>query len=166
MDCEQVKNSFKHVGNSIINLFFMYVMQYTITVCYADRAWRETISLNCTEWLHENAFEILLFTYRMGMFLSRTSIQWFIFPWVSLLTAMQAALFILWTFVAIYPSWIGFNYQIVIMLLVGLVGGCSYSNCMYIVQECKTLNKNQKEVTLSTALILYEGGILLAAIIS
>ena len=79
---------------------------------------------------------------------------------------MQVNLFIMWTFIAIYPSWIGFNYQIVIMLLVGLVGGCTYSNCMYIVQECKTLNKNQKEVTVSIALIFIEGGILVAAMIS
>ena len=150
----------------MINLFCVYVLEYIITSCWADRAWRKDLPPTDKNWLHKNAYKILYTTYQIGVFFSRTSIQCFRFPWVSLLTITQSALFIVWTFIAIYPSWMEIYYQIILMLLVGFMGGCSYSNCMYYVLECKTLSKNQKEVTINIGSMFYDGGILTATLIS
>ena len=84
----------------------MYVMQYLIITCYADRAWREILPDNETNWFHKNAYKILFNIYQIGIFLGRASIQLFKIPRVSLLSAIQVALLIMWTVIAIYPSWI------------------------------------------------------------
>merc|ERR1711957_124696 len=101
-----------------------------------------------------------------GVFFSRTSIQFFRVPWVTALTILQAIFFVLWMFIAIYPSWIGIFWQIPLMLFVGCMGGCSYSNCMYYILECETLDKAQKEVTINIGSMFYDSGILVATLIS
>ena len=166
IDCEQLKNAFKHVGKFMINMFAVYVLEYIITTGWADRAWRADISPTDKNWFHQNAYKVLYTTYQIGVFCSRTSIQCFRFPWVTLLTLLQAVFFMLWMFIAIYPDWLEIYYQIILMLFVGCMGGCSYSNCMYYVLECKTLSKNQKEVTINIGSMFYDGGILMATITS
>jgi len=76
------------------------------------------------------------------------------------LTILQAVFFVIWTFIAVFPNWIGIYWQIPLMLFVGFMGGCSYSNCMYYVLECDTLDKEQKEVTINIGSMFYDGGIL------
>ena len=166
IDCKQIKNSFEHVGTFMIILFCMYLNQYVIITCYADRAWRETSPETDSNWIHKNAYKVLFNIYQIGIFFGRASIELFKIPRVSLLSAIQVALFIMWTIIAIYPSWIEIQYQMVLMLLVGLVGGLVYVNCMYYVQECKALNKNQKEVTMSMNFMFKYCGTLLGSLIS
>lgn len=58
IDCEQIRNSLKHVGNFITNLFFVYLLEYMIIVCWADRIWRKKLLPTETHFLHKNAFTV------------------------------------------------------------------------------------------------------------
>ena len=149
-----------------MNLFCMQIMQYIIITCFADRAWRHTLPKLETSFFHKNAYKILYTTYQIGIFFSRTSIQCFKIPQVWILTTIQQVLFIVWTFIAIYPSKFEFYCQTFLMLLVGLLGGFSYSNCLYAILDCKTLTINQKEVTITICSVFYDNGIFIATLIS
>lgn len=80
LSCAELKNAFKHVGKFMINLTFVYVFEYIIITCWADRAWRQKLPDTDHNWFHRNAYTSLLTTYQIGVFFSRTSIQFFRFP--------------------------------------------------------------------------------------
>ena len=143
----------------------MYFLEYVCTTCWADRAWRN-YEKGTGNWFEDDSYAVLSFTYQVGVFFSRTSIQCFRFPWVTALTIAQAVFFLLWMFVAIWPGWMNIWFQIVLMLFVGFMGGCSYSNCMYYVLESPDLTKRQKEVTINIGSMFYDAGVFIAAVSS
>lgn len=89
----------------------------------------------------------------------------FYFPRVTILTIIQFCNFIVWAFIALYQIF-GIYGQIGAILVVGLMGGCSYSNCMYQILNNEKLTRTQKEVAITIALIYNDIGILLSAIFS
>lgn len=163
---EAMKMSFAKVGVFIGNLTAVYWLEYIITTGWSDRAWRKGVEFDEDNFFDANAYVVLATTYQIGVFISRTSVQFFRFPWVTVLTLFQVVNFILFAFVAFYPGeqFMPIWGQIIVMLWTGLMGGCSYSNCMYYVLNSDKLDKKEKEVTINIGSMCYDTGIFLAGI--
>lgn len=84
---------------------------------------------------------------------------------MTILTVIQFCNFIIFTLVGLYQIF-GIGLQIALMLMVGMMGGCSYSNCLYQILSDVKLTKTQKELTLAIALLYNDFGILFASIFS
>jgi len=137
-----------------------------IQTCFSDRAWRKKLPASNTSWWDQSAYKVLAFVYQLGVFISRTSVQCFRFPWVSVLTGIQFVMFVLWMFAAIYTTFLNIWIQMGLMFVVGCMGGCSYSNCMYYVLQSPSLTKDKKEVTINISSMFYDAGIFLASILA
>lgn len=113
--------------------------------------------------MHENGFVILNFSYQIGGLLGRSSFHLYRFPRVDILTIIQFLCFCILGSVA-YFRWLAIGYQMGLMFTIGLVGGFSYVNCMYLVLEDKNLNKSQKELAINVCGFISEFTVTLAAI--
>jgi battenin len=164
--CGALRNTFQKVGVFIVNLTMVYWLEYVCLNSWADRTWRTGVYT--TNWIETNSYAVLSLTYQVGVFLSRTSVQFFRFKWVTVLTAIQFVNFVLWTIAAYYPGtqFLPMWTQIVLIFWVGLMGGCSYSNCMYFVLNSEKLDKKEKEVTINIGSMFYDTGIFLAGVSS
>ena len=96
------------------------------------------------------------------MFISRSSFYFFKFTKVWILTYFQILNFFVFFSIA-YWKWIEIYYQIPIMIFVGLMGGCSYVNCMFMVLDNKSLSKSQKELAVNVCAFFVDIGIVSAA---
>jgi battenin len=114
------------------------------------------------DFWHVNAYVLLSFSYQLGVFVSRSSFYFFKFTKVWILTYFQVVNFIVFFTIA-YWKWIEIYYQIPIMIFVGLMGGCSYVNCMYMILENKQLSKSQKELAVNVCSFFVDIGIVSAA---
>lgn len=115
--------------------------------------------------MQQNAYVILMFIYQVGVFVSRSSLICFRIRRVEVLTLLQSVNFVIFATIA-KAKWLQLEYQFVLMFWIGLMGGCSYVNCFYLLIENKKLPISQKEVAVNLVTSLVEGNILLASILS
>lgn len=115
------------------------------------------------DWWEEKAFVLLSVSYQVGVFISRSSLYLFRVKDVHILTVLQTINFGIFFSIA-YWKWMSIFVQIPLMVWVGLMGGCSYVNCYYIILESKALSRRQKELAVNVAAFFNELGILLAAL--
>ena len=157
---EAVRTVMRVVGQPILNLGLVYFLQYSCTTSFAERAHRHS-SLSGDFW-HRNAFVLLSFSYQLGVFVSRSSLHFFKFSNVRIITSAQVLNFLLFFSVAKW-QWMGIMYQIPLMLSVGITGGFSYVNCLYLVLENKSLRQTHKELAINICGLAIEVGTLAAA---
>lgn len=82
------------------------------------------------------------------------------------MTALQLINYIFWLFNTIYLFVENFYVLFVIMIWVGLMGGASFVNVMYLILESPKLAKTEKELALTLTSICDDIGILTASLIS
>jgi len=78
------------------------------------------------------------------------------------MTYLQAINFSIFFSIA-YWKWLSIEYQLPLMVWVGLMGGCSYVNCLYVILKSPQLSKSQKEVAINVASFFDDIGILSAS---
>ncbi len=101
-------------------------------------------------------------SYQIGVFISRSSFYFFKVRRVWIMTYLQAINFSIFFSIA-YWKWLSIEYQLPLMVWVGLMGGCSYVNCLYVILKSPQLSKSQKEVAINVASFFDDIGILSAS---
>ena len=129
----------------------VYFLEYACTTSFVERA--NPQSQNEEGFLHKNAFVLLSISYQVGVFISRSSFYFFKVRRVWIMTYLQTINFCIFFSVA-YWKWLSIEYQIPLMVWVGLMGGCSYVNCLYAILDSTQLSKSQKEVAINVASFL------------
>jgi len=105
----------------------------------------------------------LQISYQVGVLLSRGSFMFFRFRWVTLLSILQLINCTAFGTIA-YWRWLDIEYQIPLMLWVGLMGGCSFVNCIYNILSHTKLKKKDKEIVLNAAGLFIDVGVLAASV--
>ena len=127
----------------IFNCGAVYFLEYVI---------QGVFSHNCLSAekakTHRYMFSLLNLMYQIGVFISRSSISFFVFKKVWILTLFQLLFFILWLFQGLY-HFMGMPFLISTMIIVGLFGGCSYVNIFHLIMNSQTLSTKQKEMVTS-----------------
>lgn len=115
--------------------------------------------------MEQNAYVILMFIYQVGVFISRSSLFCFRINKVGILTFFQFVNFVLYATIAKW-KWLQIEFQFILMFWIGLMGGCSYVNCFYLLIQNKKLPISQKEVAVNLVTSLVEVNILMSSILS
>jgi battenin len=90
-------------------------------------------------------FPLFNLCYQFGVFLSRSSLSLFQFPYITLLSFIQLLNFSFWIvqcFIHIVP----FIGLIFCMIFVGLIGGASYANIFYMIINDDMLYHKEREI--------------------
>lgn len=112
---------------------------------------------------YSKAYVVLGFCYQFGVLISRSSLYFFKVKKVWILTTLQIFNFVLWLFIALF-KFVNIYVQFVLMIWVGLMGGCSYVNVMYLILEDPAITKNEKELAVNLCTVTNDTGILISAI--
>ena len=113
-----------------------------------------------------NAFVIFNFCYQIGVFLSRSSLACFKVKRVWIITLLQLFNFVF--FMANSFNYLCRNIYILfsVMICVGLMGGSSFVNVIYLLKNTKLLKRTEKELALNLLSCFDDAGILMASILS
>ena len=104
--------------------------------------------------------------YQVGVFISRSSLQYVKIKKIWMLSFFQAINFV-FLFLNTRFMWIDSLYILCpLFIWVGLMGGAAYVNVMHQILERKTLKKSEKEAAIAVSLIFNDVGVLLSAIFS
>ena len=93
-------------------------------------------------------YSLLNLMYQVGVFISRSSLALFKFPWVGWLTLFQLCFFAMWATQPFF-YWMPFAVEIIFMICVGLFGGCSYVNSFNLIMNDPHLRTKEKEMVTS-----------------
>ncbi|EER08755.1 Protein btn1, putative, partial [Perkinsus marinus ATCC 50983] len=140
LSISSIKVALAMAGGIIINLTAVYFLEYWILTGFLDRA---SVGLPAdASSFARSTVRFCNISYNTGVLISRASVTWVQIKRVWIPTLLQLVLVIFWALeaslhfirdgVAAYSTmtWI----YICIMLIVGLMGGASYSNCMFLFQ--------------------------------
>ena len=93
-------------------------------------------------------YPLLNLMYQIGVFISRSSLSLFKFPWVGWLTLCQLVFFAMWATQPFF-YWMPLGVMIFFMICVGLFGGCSYVNSFHLIMTDTHLTTKEKEMVTS-----------------
>lgn len=112
----------------------------------------------------KNGFIIFAFCYQFGVLISRSSLDLIKVKRVEIVTLLQLINFIFWFINTQYFFLQNYFVMFAWMVFIGLMGGCSYVNVMYLIIHSNRLKKNQKELSVMLCSIFNDFGILSASI--
>jgi len=144
-------------GSIMFNLVAVYCLEYTIWPGLADR---ETLCAGKV-W-----YTTMWMSYNVGVTLSRFSVSVFRIKRVWLLTLFQLCNVIGW-FIEVYtgatrhafPDSHGYYIMAVWMVLVGLCGGATYGNCMYLFNTQAGIPEGLRELGVNLGFLMSNIGI-------
>lgn len=126
----------------MFNCGAVYFLEYVIQSAYVHCA--QDPSKPTKSYL----YALLNLMYQIGVFISRSSLALFKFPWVGVLTLCQAVFFGIWATQPFF-YWMPLWAMIVFMIFVGLFGGCSYVNSFHLIMTNEKLTTKEKEMVTS-----------------
>lgn len=97
----------------------------------SGRRHRRSDEQHSTDFWYANIYAILAFSYQLGVFVSRSSLQLIKIRHVEILTVLQAANMVLWIVDDQY-KFLPVGALVPLMVFVGLLGGASYVNVFYL----------------------------------
>eukprot|EP01016_Furgasonia_blochmanni_P017808 TRINITY_DN2047_c0_g1_i19.p1 TRINITY_DN2047_c0_g1~~TRINITY_DN2047_c0_g1_i19.p1 ORF type:complete len:561 (-),score=83.75 TRINITY_DN2047_c0_g1_i19:239-1876(-) len=153
-----------------LSLTSVYFLEYACLTSFIERAHPKKVdNLNPDlPFAQRNAFVILNFCYQIGVLISRSSLHYVKIKKVGVLTLLQLVNFFIWFFIAWQKVKYGTDYnvypQFALMVWVGVMGGASYVNVMYLLLSHPKLRKEQKELSLNVTAFFNDIGILSASI--
>jgi len=159
---ENMRAAVKASGIIMFNLVAVYCLEYLIYPGLADR---ETL---CADKKWYTAFWM---AYNVGVSISRLSVSWFRIRRVWLLTVFQFVNVVGWT-TEVYTGTIRgglhesgvYPLMTAWMVLVGLCGGATYSNCMYLFSSQEGIPSNLRELGINLGFVMSNIGITLATL--
>ena len=111
-------------------------------------------------------YVILNNCYQIGVFMSRSSLQFFKIQRIYILSIFQCINFV---FLFVNTQYLFVESLFILcplLIWVGFMGGASYVNVMHNLLDLKTLQKSEKEAALALSLMFNDTGVLLASIFS
>jgi len=149
-------------GGIMFNLIAVYFLEYLIFPGLDDR---ETLCAS-KQW-----YMIMWMCYNVGVTASRFSVALFRIRRVWVLTALQLINVAGWTLEVftgavrdVLPHEGGLHFMAAWMVLVGLCGGASYSNCMYLFNNQQGIPDSLRELGINLGLLMSRAGIALAIV--
>ena len=168
-DINQVltKDLFKRLWPSIsylaANLGMVYFLEYTIIMIFADKATDK--DSKSSDPLRKNSFILLQLSYQIGVVISRSSLPVIKIRKVWIVTALQFLNFFIWAWIA-WVQTFTLGLEFLVMVWVGLMGGASYVNVLYLTLESPQIEKKDKEVSINIISICNNIGVLSATFVS
>jgi len=163
LSMENVKRLWPQISYYALNLASVYFLEYTIIIGFADQA---TLKYkDSPKPIEEHSFILLNFCYQVGVVISRSSLPIIKISRVWIVSALQLLNFIFWAWIA-YDKDFSLPLEFMIMIWVGLMGGASYVNCLYLVLESDVIEKKDKEVSINIMSICNNIGVLSATLAS
>lgn len=142
-----------------INFGSVYFLKYSTTGFLAETAGKR---LPANSIAFKYFYLIVQCIYQCGDFFSRLSLHCFKVPRLQILTLVQIALLVLWINWATVLQ-INLYSMFASVLLVGLMGGMSYVNTVYMILNDSNIPKNQKELCLNVNSMFADAGIILSS---
>jgi len=170
MNIVNVMIVFKKIGWYLSNLTAVYFLEYSVTTSFtnimATKISNNAVGDEKDNYFVKNAYVIFAFCYQFGVLISRSSLDLIHIKRVGIITVLQLINFVFWfvnaqlfflTNIYILSAW---------MIFIGLMGGASYVNVMYLILNSKRLKKNEKELAVMTTCIFCDMGVLVASILA
>ena len=151
------------------NLAFVYFFEYSITTSFGIQAVNKICANdpNCeNNFALQQAYIILNFCYQIGVFFSRSSLQFFVVERTWIVTTLQLANFMFFLLNAFYLFCDQIYVLFVLMVWVGCMGGTSYVNVIYKIQRSTKLKRTEKELAVMILMVFNDVGILSASILA
>ena len=169
LNCTTARRIIPKAGYFIFNLMAVYFFEYSIITCFADRIGKKMVILypeRANEVLIREYFAILNWCYQIGVFFSRSSLQYIKIQRVWMLTMFQAINFVFLFFDTKYMFCETLYILCPLCIWVGLMGGAAYVNIMHNLLKLDTIKKSEKEAAMVITLMFNDTGVLSAAIFS
>lgn len=157
---DKTKQAMYYSGDVMFNLVAVYCLEYFIYPGLDDR---ETLCASPT-W-----YTAMWMSYNVGVTMSRLSVGFFRIRRVWLLTAFQLINVILWT-AEVYSGVVrnglpnGLAVMTAWMVAVGLCGGATYANCMYLFNNKAEIPDNLRELGVNLGFVMSNVGITLSTL--
>lgn len=165
LDVASVRNVVTSVGWMIFNISAVYFLKYFCNHGVADRGTNSSVEEVDKTFFEKNAYALIHTAYHVGSFLGKTALtvvrpKYFEFTtlFIFALTAFYAP--------AAYFQIVSTEFQMIIMLAVGIGSGVNYCSCMYWLMASKSLKKENKEVAITVASFSNETAISSAMILA
>ena len=127
-------------GWLMFNCGAVYFLEYVIQGVFAD------CCMSSDDFKkHTYIFSLLNLMYQIGVFISRSSLNFFQVKKIWILTFVQCLFFTLFCTNAFY-HFMPFGALLATMIFVGLFGGCSYVNAFHLMMNDPTMSTKQKEM--------------------
>jgi len=160
LTCTNARAAFKVSGSIMFSMVAVYCLEYMIYPGLDDR---ETLC-NSKAW-----YTVMWIAYNVGVTISRLSVALFRIRRVWLLTFFQTVNVVGWT-IEVYtgairnslPNEGGLYIVTGWMVLVGLCGGATYGNCMYLFNEQEGIPDQLRELGINIGFIMSNIGITFA----
>ena len=152
----------RQVQSEAFHLSVVYYLEYSIIVGFASQSNPSALG---SGWLYENAYEILNFCYQIGVLISRSSITVIQIRRIWVISALQAANFVLWflqAWVGVMPLWL----QFIAMVWVGIMGGAMYVNVFYLLMKETKVADADRELAINCVSTVYYVGIIASSLTS
>lgn len=150
------------VGWEIFNIFLVYYLEFLCIASLADRA-NPKVDDPSASWSRRNAYTIISLGYQIGVCISRGGFTFFKVRRIGIPTSLQIVNTVAFVFIAWFKG-VNVYLQLVLMILVGLMGGTSYVNSLFLILEKESLKKSEREIIVNFAAMGYDLGILLSGV--
>ncbi|KAF4722795.1 hypothetical protein FOZ62_020928 [Perkinsus olseni] len=158
----------KYAGFIIFNLVAVYFLEYFIQSGFMDRASINVDTVH-SSYVAANSYEMMLIGYNIGVTISRSSVTFFRIKRVWIPTVLQACNAVFWGFEATTHfirnglGLTGFYLYIPLAAIIGLMGGLSYVNCMYQIQQNEDIPTDLRQLAVNLCFASSNIGIVLAS---
>lgn len=160
-----LQNVWKSASGILTCMVLVYFLEYFIYPGLVDR---DTLCPEGKTWLTQNAFTVSWIAYNVGVTLSRASVTFFRIERLWILAALQFANSCLWIYEATTHHLIvqfgeaGYYIVTVWMIWVGIMGGCTYVNCMHAFGKREDIPDNLRELAITIGFAMSNVGITIA----
>jgi hypothetical protein len=173
LDWPKAKYILKKTGLLMSNLSFVYFFEYSITTSFGIQA----VTKMCVDnpacatdgsgsYAMTNAFTILYFCYQVGVFFSRSSLNYFVIERNWIVTVLQFINFFL-LFLNAFFVYVKSVYILYIWFIwVGCMGGSSYVNVIYKIKNSPKLEKTERELAVMMLMVFNDVGIFSASVLA
>lgn len=174
LTCSKFVYILKQSGLLMSNLMFVYFFEYSITTSFGIAAVDKLCYENpiCVrdgpeaQYIYVEAFTIMYFCYQVGVFISRSSLQFMVIDKVWVISLLQLGNFLFFLLNAFYVWMDSLYLYFFLNIWVGLMGGASYVNVIYKLQRTPKLKRTERELAIMIMMVFNDVGIFSASLLA